>query len=143
MLESFRNILLHVGSWLWPFSLLILAVTLLGMKDWDVPSSGPVRRTVYTGLRIGTWLTIGGLITLVLVFIPAGPFIVFVLFPVAYAAPAVFMLTTALGLTIGVWKNRREFKGRQLINVLAVIMVLIAVGTAWLSVALRWIDEPM
>ena len=142
MLESFRNIPL-IGSWLWLIGLFILAVILLSMKNWYGPGSNPMGRTVYTGLRLGTWLTLAAIIALVLLFIPAGPWFVFALFPIAYATPPLFMLATALGLIFGVWKHRLEFIDRQLKKIIVAIAVLIVVGVAWLVAALRWIDTPI
>lgn len=142
MLESFRNILLH-GSWVWPIGLIMLAVSLLRSKDSGAPGTDPMGRTINAGLRVGTLLTLGGLVALVLASTAAGPWLVFVIFPVAYATPPVFMLTTALGLIIGIWKNRRDFIGRQLTKIFVAIMVLIVVGTAWLVLALHWLDTPI
>lgn len=142
-LEMFRIGLLGVGPALWLVGLTLLFMWLSANKAWSRPDASPLRRAAYTGLRTGAWLTIGGLVALVIVSIPAGPWMIFLLlFPVAYATAPVFMLTTALGLVIGVIKNRDRLSGSQLVTVCTAILVLGVLGTASLIVALRWIDEP-
>ncbi len=141
-LEVFKSILMGIGPLLWAGGLIALLVWLQVKKAWLEPGTDPVRRTAYIGLRTGTWLTLGGLIVLFLSFIPAGPWMVFVLFPVAYATPSAFLLSTALGLIIGAWTNRDRLNGSQFVATLGVILLLIALGTASLIVALRWINEP-
>ena len=131
-----------VGPVLWIGGLIGLALWLRRRKAWLEAGADPVRRTAYIGLRTGTWLTIGGLIVLVLAFVPMGPWMVFVLFPIAYATPPAFLLTTAFGLIVGAWMNRDRLSRRQLATTLAVVLMLIAFGASALIVALRWINEP-
>jgi WD40 repeat protein len=141
-IEIFKGILMTVGPLLWPAGLIALLVWLRRRKGWRETDADPLRRTAHIGLYTGTWLTLGGLFVLVLAFVPMGPWMIFVIFPIAYATPPAFLLATALGLIAGAWKNRGRLSGRQLATTLAVVLLLIAAGTASMVVALRWINEP-
>jgi hypothetical protein len=77
-----------------------------------------------------------------LAFVPAGPWMVFVIFPIAYATLPAFLLATALGLIVGAWANRARLSARQLLMTLLVVLLLIANGAAMMVVALEWVNEP-
>jgi hypothetical protein len=142
LLEMFKGGLLGLGPVLWVGGLIALIAWLRRKKAWLAPTADPARRTAYIGLRTGTWLTVAGLIVLVLAFVPMGPWMVFVLFPIAYATPPAFLLATALGLVVGAWANRKRLSARQLLVTLVVVALLIVNGAAMMIVALDWVNEP-
>lgn len=140
---SVPSMLVLVSLWLWPLGLVVFFWFRAGVKPWGEPGAKPMHQAIYMALRVGPRLTLIAFIMLVLALIPLWPWSIFyVVLAFAWAMPPVFMLSTALGLVAGAARHRGQISGPVLQKIVAAILVLIVVGTAWLSVVLPWFPEP-
>ena len=141
--EIIQVMALQVGIWLWPVSLLAFAWIRAGLKAWSEPGANPMYRTLRAGLRAGPRLTLLAFILLAVALIPTKAWMIFYLIlAFAWTTPAVFMLSTAVGLIAGLVRNRDQLSGHQQQQTIAAILALIAIGTAWLIVVLPWFVQP-
>jgi hypothetical protein len=140
--EIIQIIMLQVGIWLWPFSLLVFVWIRAGLKAWGEPGADPMHGTIYSGLRSGPRLTLVAFIVLALALIPTKAWMIFYLIlAFAWTTPPVLMLSTAVGLIAGAVRNRDRLSGHEQQKTVAAILALIALGTAWLILVLPWFAQ--